>query len=271
MLSNLYQRFREQSRAKEKPVKQVLFIFGCQRSGTSVTLRSLGKLPEAMSYPEINSDLSTKDTSELPRHTIRLDPLQDVKSVLERNPSRLIVVKPLVESQRAKEILEYFPQSKALWIYRDYADAVHSMAEKWGRDFGVEHLLPVLKNDPDNWRSESLSDSVLEDIQHAADKGINGHDGWGLFWYARNSLYFDQLLANEPQMSLLKYENMVSDERYLPNALRRVGMPYYAAVVESATKFHRSSIGKGRDVEFSPHVRALLDSMSERLDLVEAN
>ena len=107
--------------------KKIIFIFGSQRSGTSVSLNFLGSPQNVYSFPEVNSPLTDQDTCELPRHTIRLNPLDDVQEKIENIFEKYVIIKPLVESQNAKVIVTHFPHSNALWLYRDYRDCVSSM------------------------------------------------------------------------------------------------------------------------------------------------
>ena len=103
-----------------------------------------------MMYPEINSEPSDQDRCEQPLYTIDLNTLDDASNKPRSNPHRLIIIQPLVESQRAREILDHLCNARAFWIYRNYRDTVSSMAAKWGYTTGAGHLIPILKAEPTN-------------------------------------------------------------------------------------------------------------------------
>ena len=99
--------------------KSVLFIVGCQRSGTTVMRRIL------------ETDLNSKtygEYSKLSSNGIRWRSLEWVKNEFDKEKAPFIVSKPLVESQNVPAILDYFPvgRNRAALVLRspirvDYA------------------------------------------------------------------------------------------------------------------------------------------------------
>lgn len=243
--------------------KTIIFIFGCQRSGTSITSGLLSRLANVKSYPETNNPLTDLDTSE-PHHTIRLNYLDDVKNKIDNNIEEYTVVKPLVESQNAKKILDYFPNSKAMWLYRNYQDVVSSMIKKWGKENGIPHLKPIIMASQTNWRSQLLAPEVQSKILSIYNNGITGADAWGLFWYARNSLLFSQDLHKDKRIVILKYQNLVSSSEYIVKAFDNLMINDID--IKSVWDYQTSSIGKGKDVNFSSDVKQCLNSMMDKLD-----
>ncbi len=248
--------------------RKVIFIFGCQRSGTSITSAIFSKLDNVMSYPETNNPLTDQDSSE-PNHTIRLNVLEDVKDKINNNYHEFIVVKPLVESQRALEIINFFPYSKGMWLYRDYRDVVNSMVQKWGEDQGIPHLKPILNSNQKNWRSEKLSSNVREKIISLYKQGISSTDAWALFWYARNSLFFSQKLHLDPRFILMKYQKLVTSPSYLSSVLMKLNLSNID--VSKASNYNASSVGKGKDLMFSEHVSEILEEMMKKLEFYSFN
>lgn len=243
--------------------KKIVFIFGCQRSGTSITSALLSRLKNVKSYPETNNPLTDLDTSE-PHHTIRLNPLEDVKRKIDSNQEKYVVAKPLVESQHARKILDYFPDSKAIWLYRDYQDVVSSMINKWGEENGIPHLKPIIAANQTNWRSELLPPEVQSKILSIYKNGINGADAWGLFWYARNSLLFSQELQKDRRVVILKYQDLVSSSEYIVKAFDELMIGDID--IRSVWDYKTSSIGKGKNVNFSTNVKVSLNSMMDKLN-----
>lgn len=244
--------------------KTVIFIFGCQRSGTSITSASLSRLKNVKSYPETNNPLTDLDTSE-PHHTIRLNPLDNVKSKIDNVTEKYVIVKPLVESQNARIILEYFPNSKAMWLYRSYRDVVSSMIEKWGKNSGFSQIEPIIQGSQTNWRSEKIAPEVRQMIVETVNENnINGADAWGLFWYARNSLLFSQDLSQNDNLVLLNYQKLVSSPDYITTAFKKLETPDID--IQSVWQFETTSVGKGKNIQFSEKVETYLNSMMDKLD-----
>ena len=131
--------------------KRILFILGCQRSGTTLMLEIFENDPRTKTFGEF-SKLSSQDT----KKKIRLNPLNLVEKDLQKERVPFIVLKPLVESQNASELLDYFEGSKVLWMYRDYRDVALSNLDHFSHNNGYNNIKPILQNDPDNWRSEKV-------------------------------------------------------------------------------------------------------------------
>ena len=116
MSKHVYQNIRW--RALDRP--KVLMIVGCQRSGTTLMARLFDADRDCRVFEEFSS------LSSVGKDGIRLNPLPDVAAVLSRVPAPLVVMKPLVETQRVRTLLNYFPNAKALFMYRRYADVANS-------------------------------------------------------------------------------------------------------------------------------------------------
>ena len=135
--------------------KKVLFIIGCQRSGTTMMLRILGRDRKSSIYGEF-SRLSIG-----PNRTL-LKPFDQVKTIIDRDPAPFVVFKPLVETQRLSELFHYFPRARAVWMYRHYQDVISSNLKNFGKDNGIDDLRPIAQGDPANWRSSHASDEVIK-------------------------------------------------------------------------------------------------------------
>ena len=238
----------------------VLFIVGCQRSGTTLMIRLFDADINCRVFGEF-SPLSSADKAA----RIRLNPLPDVAAVINRVRVPLVVVKPLVETQNVRALLDYFPGSKALFMYRNYADVAQSDLAKFGARNGIHNIRPIAAGDADNWRSEGASREVREVIRRFYSEQMNQNDAAGLFWYARNRLFFDLDLARCPDVMLCRYEHLTSE----PAAVMRRIYECIDAPVTSPSRteqVHSSSVRKGASLVFSPEVRALCGELQTQLD-----
>jgi hypothetical protein len=112
--------------------KSLLFIFGHQRSGTTLMTQLFDRDPSVKVYGEY-SPLSVPENG---KPGLRLRPLPEIATHIGRGGARIVILKPLVESQNARRILSYFSGSKALWMYRGYDDVVASKIKKSGNKRG---------------------------------------------------------------------------------------------------------------------------------------
>lgn len=250
-------------RASLKPYsgpKTIAFIMGCQRSGTSLTYWIFERDFNAKIYRE-SSSLSSKDTVE----KLRLDPLPEVKAAFDKHAVPLIVAKPLVESQRAQELLDRFPDAKILWLYRHYQDVASSNLKAFGMDNGVRDLRPILAREQGNWRAENVSDETLATLKRFFAEDMNPYDAAALFWYARNRLFFEQRLDSNPRVMLCRYENLVTDPTtFMHNVYAFLGVPYPGDQITQDV--HPQSVGKGRKSKLTPDVDALCAGLLAELD-----
>jgi len=165
--------------------KTVVFIVGCQRSGTSMLHHLLRQDRETVTYDEL-SPLSTRDAAA----GLRWKPLPEVRQRILADRSPLVVTKPLVESQRLAELLDLFPSTRGIWMYRHFADVAVSNVKHFPAGTGLRDLRPIVDDDRTNWRAENLDPAAARVVRDLYREDLGPHDVAALFWYARNSLFF---------------------------------------------------------------------------------
>lgn len=212
-----------------------------------------------IAYDEINDIIH--DCSKLEVHNaIRLKPNSELEAIFAKQRAEVIVAKPLMESQRAAELLDDFPNSVGLWLLRGYRAVANSMIKKWGTEAGFVQLLPILKGQG-TWREENVPDWVVEKVHQHANPEMPHADGCALFWYVRNALFLEQNLGAHPRMAVVQYERLVTEPGYLSKQLRSVGIEcgldpdFYTA----------GSLHKGREIEISEPIAELCDDLEEKL------
>jgi hypothetical protein len=238
---------------------KVLMIVGCQRSGTTLMSRLFDADRDCRVFGEFSV------LSAVGKDGIRLNPLPDVAAVISRVPAPLVVMKPLVETQRIRTLLNYFPNAKALFMYRRYADVASSDLRKFGQRNAIDNIRPIANGDTHNWRSAGATPLVREHISRFFSDTMNPNDAAALFWYARNQLYFDLELAGHEAVLLCRYEHLATD----PAALMRRVYDFADAACPNLShtrQVHSSSVSKGKSLELLPEVRALCEQLQARLD-----
>ncbi len=240
--------------------KVVLWIFGCQRSGTAAVLNGLGAMTDSIvAFDEINDVIH--DASRLEGcDAVRLKASKELAAIFRKQRADLLVLNPLMESQQAGQLLGDFERSAGLWLMRDYREVAASMIEKWGDQAGFVQLLPILHG-TGTWREERVGSDVVEKVRELAKPGMPLADGCALFWFVRNSLFFEQGLEGHPRMVPVSYEKLVSDPAYLGKRLALVGIG-----CSPGAGFHpKTRVRKEKTLEISAAVAELCDEMADRL------
>ena len=239
--------------------RRYLFIFGCQRSGTTLLTHIFERDVNAKVYGE-HSKLSSRDTAE----ALRLNPVPEVLAELDGSKYRLTAAKPLVESQNAGRLLKTIPGLKAIWLFRRYADVASSDLKLFGPRNGIANLRPIAANDADDWRCQNLGPATRRVVESLFDEDMSPYDAAALFWYVRNALFFEQSLDEEPSVLLVRYEDLVSQpEEQIRRIYRFVGAPFPGPQITGMV--NARSVGKGANIELSDPVRGLCDELHERL------
>lgn len=244
-------------RALDRP--KVLLIVGCQRSGTTLMARLFDADRDCRVFNEFSV------LSAVGKDGIRLNPLPDVAAVLSRVPAPLVVMKPLVETQRVRTLLNYFPASKALFMYRRYTDVASSDLRKFGARNAIDNLRPIASGNMHDWRSAGATTGVREQIKKFFSESMSPNDAAALFWYARNQLYFDLELAKHSEAMLCRYEHLAAE----PAAVMRRIYEFAGATcpdLSHTRQVHSGSVTKGKNLELLPEVRALCEQLQARLD-----
>jgi hypothetical protein len=246
---------------KSQTVQQsILFIAGCQRSGTSMLLNAFDRDLNTRCFGEF-SDLTSNDAT----GRIRLNSLDLIKDEFSKVKISLIVVKPLVESQNLPELLDYFDHSRAVWMFRNYKDVALSNINRFGITNGLKDLRPIVNWESNNWRAEKVSEHVRETISKHFSEDMNPYDAAVLFWFARNSIFFDRELDKNPKVMLCAYEDLVIDpEKHVRNIYQHVGRDY--PEMNITAEIHTKSRNKGKDLGLSWEVQQLAEELQDKLE-----
>ena len=234
---------------------RALFVFGSQRSGTRLPIEVMERTPYIQTYPEGHSRAF---------NGVLLKDLGSLMGLLRQSPFPIIAFKPICESHRALELLEDFPDSKALWIFRDYQAAVHSAAEKWGH--GRNNLTALASGmwNGDDWRAGGMTPEKLELVRDHYHEDMSTHAAHALMWYLRNLLFFDLGLHQDPRVLLIKYEDLVTTpDQHFERVFRFLSCPFEARFVAGV---YSTSARKKRVLEMPDTIESLCVEVSQRLE-----
>jgi hypothetical protein len=197
-----------------------IFIFGCQRSGTTHVERLFRADPRSRVFGEFSA------LSITPKHTV-WQPPSAMREILAAQPGEYWVIRSLLASHRIIIALDAWPSAAALWIFRDANSVVDSMIRKWGGNFRAisERVETDLSG---KWDLRDLWDNIEDEAEKIAPRASQAkkqRDIYGLFWYYRNRLILDLELPQHPRVSLASYADFtVSSDKRIAHLLKEVGL-----------------------------------------------
>ena len=238
----------------------IAWIMGCQRSGTTMLLDIFDRDLRVRAFRDVGA-LTTGGGA----GSIRLNPLDQVEAEFRRMRSPFAVAKPLADGHRARVLLDRFPRSRIIWMYRDFRDVASSDLRYFGERNGIRNLAPMVDADPDNWRSAGVSDEVQAVVRRHFSEEMKPYDAGALFWYARNALFFEQDLPTHDRVLLLRYEEFTeAPEAWIHHLYRWLGQDFPGPSL--VKEVHTRAVGRDRALDLSPEVIHLCRSMQERMD-----
>lgn len=231
-------------------------VVGLQRSGTNMLLRGLDEAPEV----EVRGENDQKVFERF-----RLRSTEALVNTVAASRHRLVLVKPLCDSQRVDELLELpgMRAGKAVWLWRDAHDRARSEVSK----FGTSNLDAVRAiaagTDEGMWQSDRLPEYSRALIRSFDTDTMSPDTAAVLFWCVRNSLFFDLGLDRRDDVLLMSYDDLVRDPA---TTMRRLcdflDFPFRRELYAHVDA--RSSHGR-RPLQIDPAVDALADEVTERL------
>ncbi len=240
--------------------RSVVFIFGCQRSGTTMVQQTL-----------LDRSWRVLIMEEHDRRLVGDDPdettWQEGSIVFRRIralPFEVVAVKPLVESYRVAELLDTAGRSSAIWMLRHYLDVSQSNLRRFGLGNAHRDLEPFLTGDALNWRCRGATEETRERVVGLLRDGLEPLDAAALFWWTRNQLYFDQRLSEDERIQVLRYEQVCSHPEDVVRSLSShigVSLPVHSTVPRVRSRRGADSIG-----ELSPKIEQLCAKMWESFE-----
>ncbi len=213
----------------------------------------------------------------------RLRPYDEIQALIDRQKARLILFKPINDSQAALEILDQFDNSRVVWIYRHFNDTVNSAVVHWGasqRDMVVwigenlakygslEEAMPAILRKPSfAVYTEKMSRESAALLAEWTRAPISEHTGAAIMWYLRNQLFFEQSLDMNRRSLLVCYEKFVQqpDEQ-----LRQICK--FLSIRHSKKRSRTvvaSSVGRNEAPHIPPGILEACSGLLDRLNQAE--
>ncbi|MEJ2453488.1 MAG: sulfotransferase [Candidatus Thiodiazotropha sp.] len=242
--------------------KNLSFIFGCQRSGTTVLLKVLDKSINAKAYGEGEEPYFHPKSSKL---RLRLVSNKDITRLLDKERCQNIILKPLYESQRATELAGHFEQSRILWTYRNFNDSIDSHVRYYAKQDAVEYVRQIVGRER-MWMNENIDREHLDELTPIINGLDNPYDAYAVYWYSRN-LQFKKLDGN-PRVMPVKYERLVNDPvAYLPKIFRFLDLKFSEWM---ATGIYTDAVNKRIDFQLRDDIKTKCEQLQAYLDSHES-
>ena len=236
-----------------------VWLVGVQRSGTNMVVRGLEEHPEV----EVHNE---NDRAAFERFRLRPDPV--VRDIVLASAHPYVLFKPLCDSHRVDELLalDTPTDGRAIWAYRGVDGRVRSALAKFG-DANLRVLTEIASGrGGEAWQAQRLSPENLELIGSFDWASMSAASAAALFWYVRNSLFFDLGLDRRDDVLLSSYDALVSfpeaGTRAVASFLGLEWTPGLAAHIE------RRDGDRPPRLELDARLRRLCDELEERLEAV---
>ena len=237
-----------------------VYLVGVQRSGTNMLVRGLERSPEF----EVRNE---NDGDAFQRFQLRPDPV--VRDLVMRSGHRYVLFKPLCDSHRVDEILDRLgtpSPGRAIWAYRDVDGRVRSALAKFGSN-NLDVLTEIAAGRGDHrWQARGMSAENRALVESFDYSTMTPESAAALFWYVRNSLYFERGLDQRDDVTLACYDRFLADpDRNMRALCAFLDFPFDASL---AAHIERREAPERRPLEIDPEIRRRCDDLAARLEQV---
>ncbi len=233
-----------------------VFIHGSNRSGSQMVCRALGDSPHGWDYWEGSS---------VAFDGFYLRPDRFIERLIRLAPAPIVSFGCILDSQRCDRLLARFDGARAIWVYRRCEDAASSSVRRWGAH-QKDLARAVASGDlaPLGPRAEGVSADSRRLFGELFREDLTNEDGGCLYWYLRNSIYFELGLDRDPRVLLLQYEDAVlNSEAAFRRVLDFLGFPYHPEVIG---QIFATSVGRHPWPGADSRIAELCGALQARLD-----
>lgn len=247
-----FKRARQRLQGGGLPTRNVIFVAGHQRSGTNMLMNVLEKSWQTDVYHERDSR-AFEDYQMRERRVIH--------RLREQSPASHFAIKALCELQDLPSLMAEFEPARVIWIYRHYHDVVNSMLRSF-TGFSGQFRAIALDRDSAGWRGRGMSDATHALIASIGQKDIGEASAAAMQWYYRNMLYFERALDSNPQVMLVRYEDLVTrPNEEFGRIFEFLGLEFTGRV---ARKVFASSIRRNAHPELDVKVETVCSELYDR-------
>lgn len=233
-----------------------LYVVGVQRSGTNMVVKGLELAPEF----EVHNE---NDKRVFHRFQLRSDEI--LVDTVNGSEHRYVLFKPLCDSHRADQLLalQGVPPGKAIWVYRDVDERARSAIAKFG-DANLRALRHIVEGCGEPiWQGRRLSTDTMNTLARFDYETMTPATAAALFWYARNSLYFELSLDRRDDVFLSSYDAFVAAPQQVTQRICAfLELPWRPSLCAHVQRRHPER----PRLPIDPAARDLCDALGARLD-----
>jgi len=239
-------------RVLPRPLAQHVFVAGMQRSGTNLLMDVLDASLATQVFHET-------DPRAFERYEMRDQAV--IRQLAQASPAPVFVIKALCELDRIRPLMDAFSPAKTLWVVRDWRDSASSAIKSFGNF--VPQWQRLAQGDANDWRGRGMSPATRELLAALYRPDASEAEGAAIMWFYRNVLFFEQLLAADPRVRVLFYEDLVRQPaREVAAVYDFLGLPGFSAAI--AGRIHARSVKHRAPEDISSAVATLCDELLAR-------
>jgi hypothetical protein len=251
---SLLRKYLLQRLRKPRNCKPV-FVFGKQRSGTSMLMFAFHRHPEALVFDEHRDDRVYRD--------FRIRSLDVIQDVISESRFQVVCFKPICDSHLIGRFVQAFPDAHHIWIYRQYQDVASSTLRKF--ESATRAIQLVSTGQPGGgWFDEGLSVETRRTLMRMYRPDLSDFELSCLVWWARNRIVMECGLLPSSDVTVLKYEELVANPGPVLRWLfARMNVPFHRRIGARMTP---RSIGKHSMPQIDEEIRGVCDNLMHQLD-----
>ncbi len=235
-----------------------VFIMGCGRSGTRMMLNILER--------DERIQVLRENDPKIARNYLLIK--EFIRPAIDSCRAPVLLMKPILNSFEASNLLSEYDQAKAIWIFRNYKDMAASSVKKFESRVSGYIKKIVELGTGNNWVSSGIPDDTLKKLRGIDTSGFNNHDWMCLIWWSVNLTVFKDKLYKNKRFLLLNYDRMVHNPNlYFKKVYDFIGI---SRRLKDLNYIHSKSIGKGSSIKIQPIVNKMCLELSKDLIAVDS-
>jgi hypothetical protein len=236
---------------------KAIFVFGNQRSGTSMLMVAFHRHPDIIVYDEHRDNKAF--------HNYRIKSFEKINEIVMQSSFPAVCFKPICDSHLISEFQANIPAAHFIWIYRDFRDVANSTLRKFAN--ATRAIILICEGKPGGgWLEESVSDYMRDILQSVYKKGLSRFDLCCLVWWVRNQVLMDSPILNSNDLSVIKYETLVTRPDNVMNWLfKRIDFPYDARINQ---RMNSGSIRRNPYPPMNLEVANLCHELMRKIDVL---
>lgn len=197
----------------------------------------------------------------------RLRDFEEIERLVEHSAASVVLFKPLMDTFLASVMMDRFADTKILFPFRHYDDAVNSMVLKACRQGEPDHhqvrVGRWISCDFSVFDPYPPSAETQQFLRDAYRSSLGAESGAALYWYCFNQFLFDLHLDASSRVMSYQYERAALDpERTVGTVCDFIGVRFKPGMVDG---IHAGSVRKSPRPEVESAIREQCDALWQRL------